>query len=237
VEHTRLLRLSPSRALKEKRLVGLRAGRDEADPLLREAVDDAQVAGSLALAGVDATVLDVRAARRGEAAPAPVRGLLAALAAVKADVPFDVRALHVWHGALFGGDGQFREADCAPPDRPPPAPAAFVASRLESLQHWLQVESSRELSPPQKGALVLARVVEILPFDVGNGRVARLAASHAMVHGGARPPILVAGDEARLRHALDAAFQLHTEPLAVLLDEASERSLDVMIQALEREHA
>jgi Fic family protein len=96
------------------------------------------------------------------------------------------------------------------------------------------VDSSRELGPPQAGALALARLVEILPFEDGNGRVSRLAAAHLMRRAGARVPILVAADEPRLRQALQAAFQLHTEPLAALLDEASERSLDVTIEALER---
>ena len=233
MEPTRLLRLSPSRALKEKRLAALRAGREEGHRLLREAVEDAQVAGSLALAGVEASPADVRASRQGEGGSPEVRGLRAALDAVEKEAPFDVQALRRWHAALLGGDGHFRRGDRARPGGPPPAPAAFVASRLEILQHWLQVESSRELSPAQAGALVLARVVEIAPFDDGNGRVARLASSHVMVRGGARPPVLVAGDRARLEQALQAAFQLHTEPLAALLDEASERSLDVMIQALE----
>jgi Fic family protein len=223
--------------LKEKRLLALRGGREESDPLLREAVADAQVAGSLGLAGVAATAADVRAARRGEGADPAVRGLLAALAAVDPAAPFDVRALRAWHAALAGGDGRFRETDRARTGGPPPAPAAFVASRLEILQHWLQVESSRELSPGQAGALVLARVAEIAPFADGNGRVARLAASHVMVRAGARPPVLTADDRGRLSQALAAAFQLHTEPLASLLDEASERSLDAMIQALEREGA
>ena len=75
--------------------------------------------------------------------------------------------------------------------------------------------------------------MEILPFERGNGRVARLAASHLMVQGGARPPILVGTDRPRLDEALQAAFQLQTEPLAALLDEASERVLDVMIRTLE----
>jgi Fic family protein len=75
--------------------------------------------------------------------------------------------------------------------------------------------------------------MEILPFDEGNGRVARLAASHLMVQGGGRPPILVAADAPRLTEALEAAFQLVTEPLARLLDESADRGLDVMIRALE----
>lgn len=234
MEHTRLLRLAPSRALKEKRLASLRGERDEGDPLLREAVEDVQVAGSLALSGSPSNAMDVRAARRGEPAPESVRGLLAALGAVEPAAPFSLRALRRWHAAAVPGGGALRATERERAGGPPPAPPAFVASRLEILEQWLQVESSRELGPAQAGALVLARIVEILPFEDGNGRVARLAASHLMRRAGARPPILVAADEPRLREALQAAFQLHTEPLAALLEEASERSLDVMIQALER---
>jgi hypothetical protein len=47
-----------------------------------------------------------------------------------------------------------------------------------------------------------------------------------------RPPILVAGDAARLRAALEAAFRLEMEPLVALLAEASGRALDVMVQSL-----
>lgn len=235
MEHTRLLRLAPSRALKEKRLASLLDGRDERAPFLREAIEDEQVAGSLALSGLHATTDEVRAARRGEAAPAAVRGLLAALCAVEPGAPFAVRALSLWHAAALGSDGRFREGERPRPGGPPPAPSAFVASRLEILQQWLQVESSGELGAPQVGALALARIVEILPFADGNGRVARLAASHLMIRAGARPPILVAADEPRLRQALQSAFQLHTEPLAALLEEASERSLDVMIRTLQQD--
>jgi hypothetical protein len=54
-----------------------------------------------------------------------------------------------------------------------------------------------------------------------------------MVRAGARPPILAGGDAPRLEAVLQSAFRLETEPLAVLLEEASERALDVMIQTLE----
>lgn len=99
------------------------------------------------------------------------------------------------------------------------------------------MESGRELRAAQAGALALARIVEVLPFDEANGRVSRLAASHVMVRAGERPPILVKGDCPRLRAALQAAFRLDTEPLSRLLEEASARSLDVMIRALEAPEA
>jgi Fic family protein len=226
------MRLAPSRALKEKRLQALLGDRNEGDARLREVLEEEQVVGSLALSGLAATAADVRAARRGEPAPEAVRGLVAALRAVAPDAPLSVHALAAWHAAVVDGGGRFREGERARDGGPPAAPAAFVSSRLENLEHWLQVESSRELQPPRLGALAMARIVEILPFADGNGRVARLAASHLMARAGSRVPILVAADEPRLRQALQAAFQLHTEPLAALLEEASERSLDAMIRAL-----
>jgi Fic family protein len=114
---------------------------------------------------------------------------------------------------------------------PPPAPPGLIAGRLAILEQWMAAPSALELKPAQQGALALARVVEVMPFDDGNGRVSRLAASHVMVRAGARPPILVAADAPRLAAALQAAFQLHTEPLGALLDEAAERALDILLEA------
>ena len=143
-------------------------------------------------------------------------------------------------GALIGFERQYRQrtAGLRTNERTreaalPPAPARFVPTRLQNLEEWLNVGSGVALKPAQQGALALARIVEILPFDDGNGRVARLAASHVMVRAGARPPVLLGEDGPRLVEALQSAFQLQTAALASLLDEAAERALDVMIRAIE----
>jgi hypothetical protein len=226
-----LLRLGPSAAAKEKRLTTLLAGRDPAGLGLGEAVRDAQMLGSLELAGEAASLDDVRAACRGETASAAAAGLSRALAVVDPGSPFTVEALLAWHRAL-GLGGSFRAHERGRDQGPPPAPVEFIPSRLAILQDWLAVESSRELKPAQAAALAMARIVEILPFENGNGRIARLAASHLMVRAGARPPVLTGADAPRIEASLHAAFQLATEPLTTLLDEASERALDVMIRAL-----
>ncbi len=226
------LRLDRSAALKERRLRALLADRSEDDALLRATIEDAQLLGSLELAGFGLSWEQVHG--RGESPVAEVCALRSAQRAVDPTVPFSVAALRSWHRAAVGG-GAFRDHDLAPlaEDVAPPAPARFVEGRLAILEEWMTGESARELKPAQAGALVLARLVEILPFAVGNGRVSRLAASHVMVAGGLRPPILVRGDRLRLEACLRAAFRLDTEPLATLLHEASERCLDVMIQSLE----
>jgi hypothetical protein len=220
VNGPRLLRLAPSAALKEKRLAALLEGREADVPRADEAVWRAQASGSLELSGIAATAPEIDR-------------LLCAHAALDAQAPFTVDALLAWHRAATGSAAGLRAAPRTREGGPPPAPPEFAATRLQNLQEWLGVESSAALKPGQRGALVMARIVEILPFDDGNGRVARLAASHVMVAAGSRPPILTGDDRGRLVQSLQAAFQLHTEPLTWLLDEAAERALDVMIRTLE----
>jgi Fic family protein len=223
------LRLEASQALKERRLTALLGERPENDPELLAVVRDAQVLGSLELAGLS---LSWEAVRSG-APPAEVLALRRAQARVAPQAPLDREALLEWHAEVTGTNIGFRRSERTREGGPPPAPAEFVTSRLRLLEEWLAMESGRELRPSQAAALALARIVEVLPFDDANGRVSRLAASHLMVRGGLRPPILVKGDQPRLEAALQAAFQLETEPLARLLEEASGRALDVMIQTLE----
>jgi hypothetical protein len=226
------IRLTASAALKEKRVATLLGGRDPGDPLVADAIADAQVLGSLELAGFRFTWDQVVASRRGEAPPGEIEALRKARSTVDPRAPFSTAALSSWHAAVIGADGGLRSAPRDRPGGPPASPPPLIRERLESLAHWVESDSGRELSPARQGALVLARLVEILPFDDANGRVSRLAASHLMVRCGARPPILVGADRQRLEQCLQAAFQLSTEALVALLDEASERALDVAIQAL-----
>ena len=226
------LRLQPSSAVKEKRLAALLEGRGLSpdDTGLASIVEDAQLLGSLELAGLRFTWDEVRFSRVAAEGPAEVLALRRARAAVPAEAPFSLDALRAWHEALAGKVGLRRGA--RERDGVPPAPPGLVEGRLATLAEWLEVAGPRALTPDQAAAVALARLVEILPFDDANGRVSRLAASHLMVRGGMRPPILVAGDAPRLRAALESAFRLETEALVALLAEASGRAVDVMIQWL-----
>ena len=231
MSEVRGLRLAPSAVLKEKRLAALLEGRDPDDPRLGEAVEDAQILGSLELAGVQATWTEVVASRRGPG-PEPVLALRRARSAVDAQAPLGLEALRTWHAALALPEAGWRRGVRSRETRAP-APPEAIPGRLGILEQWINSEGAGGLKAPQKAALALARLVEILPFEDGNGRVSRLAASHLMVRDGMRPPILAGGDGPRLAACLQAAFRFDTEPLCALLVEASERCLDVMIQSLE----
>src|SRR3989442_11310223 len=107
MSEVRGLRVSASAALKEKRLLALLKGRDLAEPALKEAIEDAQLLGSLELSGLRATWEEVVASRSG-AAPEPVRRLRQARAAVDPKAPLTLDALRAWHTALFGAEAGWR---------------------------------------------------------------------------------------------------------------------------------
>jgi len=209
-----------------------RRGRAADDEELRETVEDAWLLGNLELSGLGVPWEEVRRSRREDAGSEAARALRRARAAVPPGTSIGLDVMLTWHRELGGGGFRRlpREREGAPT-----APPELIPSRLALLEEWLQTPSAGDLAPPAMAALVLARIVEVLPFDDGNGRVSRLAATHVMVSGGGRPPILVAGDRPRLEAALSAAFRFDTAPLASLLEEASLRVVDVMIQALERD--
>jgi hypothetical protein len=193
------VRLQAAPAAKEKRLAALlgESGLRPDDPGLAAVVEDAQILGSLELAGFRFAWDEVRASRGSGEGPAELLALRRARSAVASGAPFTVSALRAWHEALAGPVG-FRRVE-REREGAPPAPPGFVLSRLETLEDWLATAGSRDLSPEQAAAVALARIVEILPFEDANGRISRLAASHLMVRGGMRPPILVAGDGPRRR--------------------------------------
>ncbi len=227
-------RLRPASAVRERRLAALLAagGREAEDPDLRAVVEDAQLLGSLELAGFHFAWSEVRGSRAEGAGPLPILSHRRARAAVEREAPLTLAAIRSWHEALAGPVGFRRDPRAR--NGPPTAAPELIESRMALLETWLGARSGQDLRPEQAAALAMARIVEVLPFDDGNGRVARLAASHVMVRGGKRPPILVAADGPRLVAVLQAAFRLETEPLSILLDEASGRARDVMIQALEK---
>ena len=234
VGEVRGLRLRAASGVRERRLAALleARGRSEDDAVLEAVVEDAQLLGSLELARFGFDWAEVRRSRATGVGPEAIRAHRRAREAVEPGAPLTVAAIHSWHTALLGPLG-FRRAS-RERDGAPPASPELIEGRVALLETWLGARSGQDLRPEQAAALAMARIVEVLPFDDGNGRVARLAASHLLVRGGRRPPILVAADGPRLVDALQAAFRLETEALATLLDEASHRALDVMIQALEK---
>jgi hypothetical protein len=218
------LRLEPSVAVREARLARLLAARGIAteDVRLARIVEDAELVGSLELAGIAVSWDDARAGSLPQ-----LEALRRARSAVPRETGLTLAAVRAWHEALAGPVG-FRRAESSG------AHPEFIEDRLASLVEWLEARGVEGLAAEEKASVALARIVEIRPFDEANGRVARLAAAHVLRRADLAPPILVGGDGPRLQAALEAAHRLETGPLVDLVREASGRALDVKIQSLER---
>ena len=207
------LRLASDSPGIERRLRERLAAAPGARTPVLHAVAEAFVDGVVALARLDASAREAH---------------LAACAAVAVEQPLDRDALRRWHQAL-GGSGAWRSAvveGAAPPE--------FVDGRVDLLVDWLGADGGRELPPAAAGALVLARLLEIEPFDTFNTSVALLAARHVMCRTGGLGPVLRESDREALRAAVPAAQAFETRPLADVLDQAAERALEVAVAALER---
>jgi hypothetical protein len=184
-------------------------------------VERAQIFGSLELAGITGPSDQLVASHAA---------LHRARRAVAADARFGGEALLSWHQALIGTRA-WRQTPRERVGTAVPTPPEWIAERVDLLAEWIGSESGRALPAAAAGALVLARLLEILPFEDGNGRISRLAASHVMVQAGAAAPILEGRDAQRLETAVQAAFRLETAALAELLEEASARATRLAQQA------
>lgn len=153
---------------------------------------------------------------------------LSAVAAVPADGAVDADALARWHRHL-GGSGEWRRSALEAA-----SPPEFVADRVGRLHEWLVTDSGRELQPSAAGALVLARLMEIQPFEDWNTSVALMAARQAMRRGGGLGMVLREEDRASLRNAVPQAQAFETRPLAVVLEKGALRALELAVAELER---
>ena len=110
------------------------------------------------------------------------------------------------------------------------AAAATRFAKLGSACHWFAAESFAELHPAEQSSIVLMRLIELRPFDVGNTRTA-LAASSLFTLRSELPPIIIKpAMEAAYRAALNDGMRMNTKPMVDLVTEALLLTLSEMIE-------
>ena len=145
MSEARGIRLAPSAAVKERRLATLLAGRDPEGPALQGAVSDAQLLGSLELAGHRVSWAEVVASRNGSG-PEPVLRLRHAAAAVPPRAALTMAALRTWHEAVLVPGTGYRSS-LRSREGFPPSPPELIEGRLAILEQWMGSEGATGLKP------------------------------------------------------------------------------------------
>lgn len=113
-----------------------------------------------------------------------------------------------------------------------PPNALKVDALMDELLTWLSHEAS-VLHTLVRAALFHHRFVWIHPFFDGNGRTVRLLYNLLLMRAGYPPAIILANDRKKYYRALNTANQGDYRDFLLLILQASERSLDIYLSALE----
>jgi len=114
-----------------------------------------------------------------------------------------------------------------------PPPSGEVRQRILDLLGWLR-DNPDELTPIELAALFHHRLVQIHPFNEGNGRTARLLMNAILIRNG-YPYItnITHRDRARYLRTLSEADQGNTPPLVNFIARSVERAFDAYLNAIE----
>ena len=106
-----------------------------------------------------------------------------------------------------------------------PLEAIFVPDSVENALEWFRAESFQQMHEVEKAALVLAKLVDIHPFEEASGKTIRLFSNFHLLKAGYPPAIISASKSNEYTLALQSALRFHTQPIIDLLTEAMHQAL------------
>ena len=117
--------------------------------------------------------------------------------------------------------GCFRESEIAPLfEGHEPMEVELIPYVVENALEWFNSDSFHEMHEVEKTALMLMKLVDIFPFEEGNGRTLRLFSSFFLLKAGYPPAIIGPATASQYAIALENCLKFHTQPLIDLLAEA-----------------
>jgi Fic family protein len=110
-----------------------------------------------------------------------------------------------------------------------PTAAELVSPVVENALGWFQSPSFAEMHEVEKAALMLIKLVDIQPFDEGNGKTLRLFSGFFLLKAGYPPAIIPPDRAGQYAVAIHKALRLQTQPIIDLITEAVEHSLAYLL--------
>lgn len=124
------------------------------------------------------------------------------------------------------GAARFRETEIKPIcEGHEPMEAMLVPEVVENALEWFKAESFHQMHEVEKTALMLAKLIDIHPFEDANGRTIRLISNFYLLKAGYPPAVISASRASEYAFAIQGAMRFHTQPIIDLLTEAAHQSL------------
>lgn len=140
----------------------------------------------------------------------------------------DVHRVMMSESHPFAGHFRRREAESLGEGHEP-TDVELVHPIVENSLDWFQSDSFAEMHEVEKAALMLIKLIDIQPFDEGNGRTVRLFSSFFLLKAG-YPPAIISPNRASLYAiAIQHSLRFHTQPIIDLIAEVIDQGLAYLL--------
>lgn len=113
-----------------------------------------------------------------------------------------------------------------------PPPAYEVPNLMNDLIRWIK-ENQKKIHPVELAALAHHKLVHIHPFTDGNGRTARLFMNLMLMQHGYPLVTILKNDRKKYYQALDKADRGKVDDFIKLIAQATERSMNIYLKAID----
>ena len=122
--------------------------------------------------------------------------------------------------------GEFRQQEATPLARGhEPTDPELVAPVVDNALGWFQSESFAQMHEVEKSALMLIKLMDLQPFDEGNGLTLRLFSNFFLLKAGYPPAIIPASQALQYVLAIQRSLGFDTQPIIDLIADATDKSL------------
>jgi fido (protein-threonine AMPylation protein) len=136
------------------------------------------------------------------------------------------------HAMIFSGRagaGEFRNTAVSPLYRGQDCPEPqFISRSVDNFSSWLTAESLNQIHPIEKAALVLARIVDIWPFEFGNLTMAIIFANLVLQKAGFGPFFVLPEHMKEVNAIVGQAMSIETQPLVNAIHRTIKREMETV---------
>lgn len=138
----------------------------------------------------------------------------------------DLLALHTLMFSGTPGAGSFRQKEILSlGDEHELVGVEMVRPVVENALEWFQTNSFAQMHEVEKSALMLVKLIDIQPFDEGNGPALRLCSNFFLLKAGYPPAVIPTSKASQYAIAIQNSLRFHTQPIIDLIAEAVAQSL------------